>query len=505
MLKRAGSGAFCVPACLPYEIYREIPASTLEFDMTSRRDRTETGSNSHQAALPAVCIITADEEFLEVVIPELSPWFQVVVGDDYENLARLTREAHVSAVLLDIDTEGEDPLGGLPVLNELRRLNENFTLISMSRARARSVEKQALNAGADAHFRNPVDVTDLRMALVETLRRRSEDSERERMRQQSFEASRFQDFVGASEQMRLVYDAIQQVAGSSINVLIRGESGTGKELAARAIVALSRRANKPYIRVNCAALPENLIESELFGSERGAFTGATESRPGQIELADGGTLFLDEIATLTVPLQTKLLRVLEDHLVQRLGGRTQRKIDFRLICATNEALEEMIRTGRFREDLYYRIHVIPIDLPPLRERIGDVPLLCDYFFQVHCVANGLPVKRISADALLVFEEHTWPGNGRELENLIQRLVVTVRGDEIQMKDLPPRVRAESVAAQEAILLPAEGTNFDEEIRRLELALLTTALRRTQGSKTAAARLLGIDGQRIKYLCRKYSL
>ena len=162
------------------------------------------------------------------------------------------------------------------------------------------------------------------------------------MRQQSLESSRFQDFVGASEPMRLVYDAIQQVAGSNINVLIRGESGTGKELAARAIVALSSRANKPYIRLNCAALPENLIESELFGSERGAFTGATESRPGQIELADGGTLFLDEIATLSVPLQTKLLRVLEDHQVQRLGGRTLRKIDFRLICATNEPLEELV-------------------------------------------------------------------------------------------------------------------------------------------------------------------
>ena len=165
----------------------------------------------------------------------------------------------------------------------------------------------------------------------------------------------------------------------------------------------------------------------------------------------------------------------------------------------------MTRTGRFREDLYYRIHVIPIDLPPLRERTGDIPLLCDYFLQIHCVANGMPVKRISPDALSVFEEHTWPGNVRELENLVQRLVVTVRGDEIHMKDLPPRVRAGSVAAQEAILLPAEGTDFDEEIRRLELALLTTALRRTQGSKSAAARLLGIDGQRIKYLCRKYSL
>jgi DNA-binding NtrC family response regulator len=487
-------------------MFRGNSTSTLEFDMTSRRNRAENRPTSNQqSALPVACIVTADEDFLEVVIPELSPWVDVLVGDDYENLARLTREANVAAVILDIDTQGEDELGGLPVLNELRRLNENFTLISLSRARTRAVEKQALNAGADAHFRNPVDVTDLRMALVETMRRRSDDAERERMRQQSIESSRFQDFVGASEQMRLVYDAIQQVAGSSVNVLIRGESGTGKELAARAIVALSRRASKPYIRVNCAALPESLIESELFGSERGAFTGATESRPGQIELADGGTLFLDEIATLTVALQTKLLRVLEDHMVQRLGGRTQRKIDFRLICATNEPLEEMVRTGRFREDLFYRIQVVPILLPPLRERSGDIPVLCEHFLDIHSVANGLPLKRLTAEALAVIEEHSWPGNVRELENLIQRLIVTVRGDGIGVGDLPPRVLAQSIAGQEAILLPAEGADFDEEIRRLEVALLTTALSRTQGSKTAAARLLRIDGQRIKYLCRKYSL
>ena len=458
-----------------------------------------------QTALPVVCIVTVDEEFLGVVTPELSPWLQVMVRGNYDDLVRLTREAGVAAILLDIDTEGEDPFGGLPVLNELRSLNDNVTLISMGRARARAMEKQALNAGADAHFRNPVDVTELRMTLVETVRRRSENAERERMRQQSLESSRFQDFVGASEPMRLVYDAIQQVAGSSINVLIRGESGTGKELAARAIVALSRRASKPYIRLNCAALPENLIESELFGSERGAFTGATESRPGQIELADGGTLFLDEIATLSVALQTKLLRVLEDHQVQRLGGRTHRKIDFRLICATNEPLEEMVRTGRFREDLYYRIHVIPINLPPLRERRGDIALLCEHFLEVHCVANGLRLKRLNADALAVLEEQTWPGNVRELENLIQRLVVTARADEIGVNHLPPRVLKQRLAAQEAILLPAEGADFDEEIRRLEIALLTTALSRTGGSKTAAARLLNIDGQRIKYLCRKYSL
>jgi transcriptional regulator with PAS, ATPase and Fis domain len=325
------------------------------------------------------------------------------------------------------------------------------------------------------------------------------------MRKQAFENSRFQDFIGGSEPMRTVYDAIQQVAGSNVNVLIRGESGTGKELVARALVALSPRANKPYIRLNCAALPQDLIESELFGSERGAFTGATEARPGQIELADGGTLFLDEIATLTLSLQTKLLRVLEDHMVQRLGGRTLRKIDFRLICATNENLEEMARTGRFREDLYYRIHVVPIQLPPLRERLGDIPLLCEHFLQTHCISNGIHIKHIDDTALSAFEQHTWPGNVRELENLIQRLVITVRGNEIQSTHLPSRLLVTNLAASEAALLPESGADFDAEIQQLEIALLSAALRRTQNNKAAAARLLHVDGQRIKYLCRKYSL
>jgi len=472
---------------------------------TPRKSLKAEAAPALEVELPIVCIVTVDEEFVEGLSRELSPWCHVVVRDRYEDLIRWTRESGVAAVLLSIDTEGEEAFGGLPVLNELRLLNENLTLISMSRARARAVEKQALGSGADAHFRSPVDVDELRVTLIEIMRVRAENAAAEWMMQRSLEASRFQDFVGGSEPMRLVYDAIQQVANSSINVLIRGESGTGKELAARAVVALSARANKPYIRLNCAALPETLIESELFGSEKGAFTGATESRPGQIELADGGTLFLDEIATLTPALQTKLLRVLEDHQVQRLGGRTFRKIDFRLICATNEPLEEMVRNGKFREDLYYRIHVVPILLPPLRDRTGDIPLLCEYFLQVHCTANGLPVKRLTEDALAVLEEHNWPGNVRELENLVQRLVVTVRRDAITATDLPSRVVAQSVAAQEAILVPEEGTDFDAEVQRLEVALLNTALRRTGGHKAAASRLLKIDTQRMKYLCRKYGV
>lgn len=473
--------------------------------MAQAQDVSRTPLASAAPHIPSVCIVTLDDEFLEILRNELLPWVGVVVRDSYEDLARWTRERQVSAVVLDIDTQGEDAFGGLAVLTELRRLNEEYTLLSISRARARSVEKQALSAGADAHFRSPVDVPELRMTLLDTIRRRSEDSARERSRQQALEASRFQDFIGASEPMRLVYDAIQQISASNINVLIRGESGTGKELAARAIVALSRRANKPFVKLNCAALPENLIESELFGSERGAFTGATESRPGHIEMADGGTLFLDEIATLTLPLQTKLLRVLEDHQVQRLGGRTFRKIDFRLICATNEPLEEMARTGKFREDLYYRIHVIPIQLPALRDRLEDLPVLCEHFLHIHCAANDVPLKRINADALAALESHHWPGNVRELENLIQRLIITTRHDEIGPQDLPMRVLERSVAAHEAILLPEGGTDFDDQIRQLEVALLTTALHRAEGSKTAAGRLLNIDVQKVKYLCRKYSL
>lgn len=469
--------------------------------MAHTRAPQEAAASRQRALLP-VCLVSADEDFLELVALEIEPWCRVTRRTEYDGLAQWAQHQDAnSAIVLDIDTQGKDPIGGLRVLDELRRLDANLTLISVSRAVARSVEKQALEAGADAHFRAPVDVSELRTNLVELLRYRAELAKHS----QVLEASRFQDFVGSSEPMRHVYDAIRQVAGSNVNVLIRGESGTGKELAARAIVALSSRSEKPFIRLNCAALPESLIESELFGSERGAFTGAAEARPGQIELADGGTLFLDEIATLAVDLQTKLLRVLEDRQVQRLGGRTYRKIDFRLICATHEPLEEMVRAGRFREDLYYRVNVVPIQLPALREREGDIPLLCRHFLEVHCAANGKGVMYLTEEALAAFEEHTWPGNVRELENLIQRLVVTVRGDMIDARDLPPRVLRESVTAQEAILVPAQGTDFDNEICRLEVALLTTALRRTGGSKAAAARLLNIDAQRIKYLCRKYSL
>jgi transcriptional regulator with PAS, ATPase and Fis domain len=319
------------------------------------------------------------------------------------------------------------------------------------------------------------------------------------------EQQSFAELIGGSEPMLRMYEAIRRVADSHSTVLIRGESGSGKELVARAIVSAGPRAEKPFISINCAALPENLIETELFGHEKGAFTDAKLARPGHIELADTGTLFLDEIATLGLTLQSKLLRVLEDRAVTRIGGKTAKKIDFRLLAATNDDLEQMVETGRFREDLYYRINVVPIVVPPLRERKSDLPLLVDHFLRIYCRENGKTLKQVESEVLAVMEDYDWPGNVRELENVIQRLVLMTDSAVIGLKQLPQQLLVASNVSQESLLIPEQGVNFDEEITRIETAYLTAALRRSQGSKVGAAQLLQIDKQRMHYLCRKYRI
>jgi transcriptional regulator with PAS, ATPase and Fis domain len=247
------------------------------------------------------------------------------------------------------------------------------------------------------------------------------------------------------------------------------------------------------------------MESELFGYEKGAFTGAEAAKPGLIESAHGGTLFMDEITTLDHTLQSKLLRVLQEHVVQRIGARSTKKIDFRLIAASNDNLEELVKQGRFREDLYYRINVVPIFIPPLRERKQDISLLIDHFLRLYCTANNKPLKHLEPDALEIMEDYDWPGNVRELENVVQRLVLMNHSPVIRATSLPQPMVYSSATGQEAILIPPEGVDFDAEMDRIELAYLTAALNRTQGRKAAAAALLHIDPQRMKYLCRKRKL
>src|SRR5690349_1081134 len=435
----------------------------------------------------------------------LAPRFASVLVQTDQQIQAAVDDPVTRAVLVDLDSIGEDVSDAFRLMQDVRQVREDLVIVAVTRSNSRSIPLKASAAGADEFFLAPLDFQELQIVLWRAIEKRGLQLEGQRLIEQAESKTSFCGLIGVSEPMQRVYQAIQAVADSNTTVVLRGESGTGKELIAGAIVQLSRRNDKPYVCLNCSAIPENLIESELFGHEKGAFTGADAAKAGLIESAHGGTLFLDEITTLDHSLQSKLLRVLQERTVQRVGGRTSKKIDFRLIAATNDNLEEMVHQGRFREDLYYRINVVPIFIPPLRERPGDLPLLVDHFLRIYCAANNRPLKQLEPEALEIMEDYSWPGNVRELENVVQRLVVMVPGHVVTPEHLPQHLLHHSASGQEAILIPEQGVDFDAEMEKIEVAYLNAALRRTGGKKTAAAQLLQVDPQRMKYLCRKHHL
>ena len=452
-----------------------------------------------------VAVMTTDESVMLAAQESLASDFHITLLDSAEGVLALQAEVSLEGAILDLDSPDGSAEPMIELVSQLRARDEQLVLIGLIQSLTKVARRRFLAAGLAHCFVAPVEFAEVRAFLQSALEQRRREIEGQKVREEALSRYSFGEMIGGSEAMHRVYDTLGRVANGNTTVMIRGESGTGKELVARAIVANSGRGEQPFISVNCAALPESLIESELFGHEKGAFTGAHQARAGHIELAHGGTLFLDEIGTVGLALQSKLLRVLEQHSVQRLGGKVPRKIDFRLITATNEDLEQAVHAGKFREDLYYRINVIPILLPPLREREGDIALLVDHFLRLYCAANNLPLKTIDLEALEVLEDYHWPGNVRELENLMQRLVLMVPGSNIAVKHLPQGILYTSSAKQESLLIPEEGISFDEEISRIEVAYLQAALRRTGGKKTAAAALLRVNSQKMKYLCRKYGI
>jgi len=462
-------------------------------------------ANPSQGSRFTILIVTTDALVEPAAATYLAVDHDVFLLPTWDELITFVKKQPPDAVLLDIDIIGQRPDEGISALGELRMLAPDLVLVALTRSNRKGLRHKAVDANIDEYFVAPVNFEEVRIVMDRALEKRSAEIENRRRFSGKAEQESFADLIGASEPIRRVYEAITRVAASSTTVLIRGESGTGKELVARAIVSRGPRAEKPFISINCAALPENLIETELFGHEKGAFTDAKAARAGHIEQAHTGTLFLDEIATLGLALQSKLLRVLEDRAVARIGGGKAKKIDFRLLAATNDDLEQMVETGRFREDLYYRINVVPIEVPPLRERKSDLPLLVNHFLRIYCRENGKPLKQVESEVLAVLEDYEWPGNIRELENVVQRLVIMNDRPVISVKDLPQQLLVASSASQEAILIPEEGVDFDLEMERIELAYLQAALKRTGGKKSAAASLLGIDIQRMKYLCRKRNL
>ncbi|MEE8201887.1 MAG: sigma-54 dependent transcriptional regulator [Candidatus Acidoferrales bacterium] len=457
-------------------------------------------------AKPNIAIVDDDGALRLQLAAALKSQYNLFEGDSYQGAYRLLQEFDLDVLLLDLKLLDGTVREGLMLLRDLDQSDIDTLAIVLSDDPKKTTALRVMDAGAYDYFVKPVDPDVLRTIIERAVEKLRIDRENRILREELKRKDALGDLLGSTEAMRGLFESIRRVARSSSTVVIRGESGTGKELVARAIHDLSQRRDRAFISVNCAALPETLMEAELFGYEKGAFTGATATKEGRVELAHRGTLFLDEIGILTPAVQSKLLRVLEEHTLMRLGGTRAVKVDFRLLTATNEDLEELVRQRRFREDLYYRIHVVPLLVPPLRERVDDIPLLVDYFVRVYCAVNHLLPKRVDDEVLEALKRYPWPGNVRELENAVQRMVLMSDGELITGKYLP-RDLAQTVSrgARSGFRLPPSGFHLEEEVAAFERRCLEAALAEANGVKAQAAQRLGVNRDKMKYLCRKYGL
>jgi DNA-binding NtrC family response regulator len=422
--------------------------------------------------------------------------FEVVPASNGEEGLRAARARAVDLVLTDLRMPGTD---GLHLLQGVHAINPEIPVIVMTAFGTVASAVDAMKRGAADYLTKPIDLDELEVLIARTLERRALVSENRELRRQVETRYRLAGLETSNAKMAEAINLAARAATSRATILVRGESGTGKELMARAIHYASPRAKGPLVAVNAAALPETLLESELFGHERGAFTGADRERRGRFELADGGTLFLDEIGDLPRGTQVKLLRVLQEQAFERLGGTRTLKVDVRVLAATNRDLDQMARSGDFRDDLYYRLNVVSIDIPPLRERREDIPLLVDQFIRRFAAEGGTRVEAISREAMDLLLRYDYPGNVRELENLVHRACVLARGPVLTRADLPLHV---AELASEGHQAPA---NFVDRVAEFERALIVEALAAANGVQTRAARALGMSERHLRYKLRKYGL
>jgi DNA-binding NtrC family response regulator len=396
------------------------------------------------------------------------------------------RDNEFDAVLSDIKMPGKT---GIETVGELRRIRPETPVVLMTAFGSIDSAVEAMRAGAFDYITKPFEPEAVLLTVERALERRALEEENRRLRRAVDHTASFGELIGQSAAMREVFALIRKVAAGRSSVLITGESGTGKEIVARTLHFHGARADRPFIPINCTAIPEGLLESELFGHVRGAFTGAHTSKRGLFEKANGGTLFLDEIGDMGLGLQSKLLRVLQDREIRPVGGTQSQKVDVRIIAATNKDLDREIRSGRFREDLYYRLNVIPIHIPPLRERPDDIPALVEAFVRKHSEGRRRVVSPAAMERLMT---HPWRGNARELENVIERALALAEGDEIGVGDLPPVGAELAEAAESADGLLRGAAEQRLSLRDLEERYIDRILEQTGGNKVQASRILGID-------------
>lgn len=425
--------------------------------------------------------------------------YAVMVAANGEEAKGILARKPQDLVITDLSMPG---ISGVDLLKHIRSDYPDTVVLLITAFGSVETAVEAMKAGAYDYITKPVNPDSLRLVVTRALEHLTLREEVQSLRRALDQRPGFQNIIGRSDALGYALDMASRAAQSDVTVLIHGETGTGKELVARGIHCGSNRKGRPFVTINCGAIPKDLLESELFGHIKGAFTGAATHRKGKIESAEGGTLFLDEIGELPLELQVKLLRLIQEHEIEKVGETGRTKVDVRIIAATHRNLLAMVADGSFREDLYYRLNVVPIELPPLRERAEDIPELLEHFFEIARDKQGRPNLRLPIALLPYFSGYRWPGNIRELENVIERLVVLASGDEIRLDDLPEALRKQRPALDTLQMeLPAQGISLET----VEKELIAQALNRFHGNQTQAARYLDLSRKTLIYRMEKYGL
>ncbi len=434
-------------------------------------------------------------EFLEIMLAQ--DGYEVATAASGEEAMQVYREEGPHLILTDVKMPG---MSGLDLIREIRSIDPAAPIIAITAYASADDAIRAVREGAYDYISKPFQVEDLRIIIRNALETRRLRNENDELRRCLDHRDHFEEMVGKSSEMQEIFDLIERVAPSKANVLIIGESGTGKELIAKAIHERSPRAEKPFVTVNCNAIPENLLESEMFGHVRGSFTGAIANKPGLVEKAHTGTLFLDEVGEIPLSIQAKLLRFLQEREFRRVGGNEDKRVDVRVITATNRDLEAELEAGSFRQDLYYRLNVIRIRVPPLVEREEDIPLLINHFLTKFTGEQNKKITKVSSLALRVLSDYHYPGNVRELENIIERCVTLEQSDQLTAENLPSKLIEIGSSAHSLgdMDIPPDGIDLNQVMENMERRLVNRALEITGGNRSRAARLLGITLRSLRY-------
>jgi DNA-binding NtrC family response regulator len=447
---------------------------------------------------PTLLIVDDEKTTREGLRAALEERYDVYIAEDAKAAMNLLESENFDVMLTDFRLPNED---GMKLISRAKSLPKAPICILMTAYGSEELAVNAMKQGADDYIaKGRLQIDELEMRIARALKHQNLEVENVSLRQQLDSKFGLENIIGESPVMKEIFDVVQQVAPTRATVLIGGESGTGKELIAKAVHRLSPRAKQPFVTVHCAALAPTLLESELFGHERGAFTGAHERRIGRFELAQGGTLFLDEIGEIDATIQVKLLRFLGERTFERVGSNKTLTADVRLVAATNKNLEELVKAGKFREDLFFRLRVVEINLPPLRERSGDIPLLAQNFLREFARENGKAVNDFTVDALAALMHFSWPGNVRELRTAIEHAVVLCRSERITVRDLPPSVRGGGTGG-EGKSLPAKAVT----VKDAERELIIRALKETDGNRTRAAQKIGMSRRTFHRKLHEYHL